>query len=62
MPDYEVRITQVYAIEAQDPQEAAARAAELEDNVPPAYSAPGAGEAPPWLSEIQDSQATLDAL
>ena len=62
LPDYEVRVTQVYAIEAQDPQQAAARAAELEEAILPAYSAPDAGEAPTWVSEIQDSQARISPL
>ena len=55
MPEYELAITQVYVIEADDEDQAKARAVEVDDNILPTYSKPGSQPAPHWLSEIQDS-------
>lgn len=46
MPEYEVAVTQVYAIEADDDEQARTRAAQVDENIPPAYSCPGSQPAP----------------
>lgn len=59
MPEYEIAITQVYLIEAHDEEQARTRAAEVDENIAPAYSCPGSQPAPHWLSDIQDSHTKV---
>ena len=62
MPEYEIAITQVYVIEADDEDHARNRAAETDEHIPPAYSCPADAPAPHWLSEIQESHIRVNQI
>lgn len=59
MPEYEVRITRVYNITADEADEAYEKAKDIEYHSPPAYAGTKAPDIPDWLAELQDSHLSF---
>ena len=65
MPEFTIKVTQVYNITARNEEQAGERAVEVSDNTPPAYSGtdPATGKklrSPRWLGDMQEAEAEVE--